>query len=76
MIATELVVDVDVEKIEYPLGEVYAGEAAIVVKFEKPVRENINVTLRYQPCDESACLIPVTRRFEVLAPSPSGRGSG
>jgi hypothetical protein len=86
MIATEMHIDGDVETIEYPKPkamrfadetiQVFDGEASIVVKFKSAVTQPLKISLRYQACDESACLPPATRSFEVSAPSPSGRGLG
>ena len=66
MIATDLqVADAEVETIEYPAGEIYAGEVTIRVKFKQPIQSPLRISLRYQACDESACLPPVTQVIDV-----------
>jgi uncharacterized protein YyaL (SSP411 family) len=79
LIPTELSVrdGADVEGIEYAPGEqrrfafadalinVYDGEASILVRFKRAPSANVRLTLKYQPCDESACLPAVRRDFDV-----------
>jgi hypothetical protein len=57
-----------VESVEYPQGNVWEGQVKIVVRFKKAVKETLHASLRYQACDESACLAEVTKSFEI---SPS-----
>jgi uncharacterized protein YyaL (SSP411 family) len=70
--------------VEYPPGEeqgfafadkpirVYSGEVGIVVRFQQPpsTGEPVRLSLSYQPCDESTCLPPVTKRVEVAVSPP------
>jgi hypothetical protein len=60
-----------VESIDYPPGDVYVGAVEFVVRFSKPVDQPLRATLRYQPCDESACLAAVTKRLEIPVPMTS-----
>ena len=83
LLATELRSDrADlIESIDYPPGEeqrfafsdealrVYSGEIQIGVRFREPVTDALQMSLHYQPCDESTCLAPVTKRFEIPAPT-------
>jgi uncharacterized protein len=71
-----------VEAIEYPPGEeqrfafveqpihVYVGEVIILVRFSQPMTDAdpVKLALSYQPCDEEACLPPVTKQLEVNTP--------
>ena len=42
------------------------GEARFELLFSEPLSDQpVEVYLRYQACDETRCLMPVTRRFEV-----------
>jgi uncharacterized protein YyaL (SSP411 family) len=78
MIATELHVNGDVEAIEYPKPKamrfadqtinVFGSEATIVVKFKSAATQTLKISLRYQACDESACLPAATRSFEISSP--------
>jgi thiol:disulfide interchange protein len=82
LIATELRVTSSqaVESIDYPAGMehqfgfsdvpllAYSGDVQIAVRFDDSVNESIQMSLQYQACDESACLAPVTKRFEIRAP--------
>ena len=44
------------------------GEITFVLHFSGPASaETVDLVLRYQACDESRCLLPVTRRLEVRA---------
>jgi hypothetical protein len=66
--------------IEYPPGEavafpfaaapvrVYGGDATVIVRFPEAVTSDVRVNLTYHPCDDNACLPPVTKRIEVAAP--------
>ncbi|WP_428937637.1 DUF255 domain-containing protein [Fontivita pretiosa] len=66
MIPTEVrVPDAQIETIEYPPGQTWAGQTSIVVRFKQPATQVIHVALRYQACDESACLPEITRVFDV-----------
>ncbi|HWP41317.1 MAG TPA: DUF255 domain-containing protein [Tepidisphaeraceae bacterium] len=66
MIATEVrVPDAPVEAIDYPPGQTWSGQAGILIRFKQPVGQEIRVWLRYQACDQSACLPEVTRVIEV-----------
>ena len=66
LIPTRLQVDRDTT-VEYPPGRIYEGRTVIRVlfedapSFERPIR----LALTYQACDESACLPPVTKQFEL-----------
>jgi uncharacterized protein YyaL (SSP411 family) len=74
----------EVESIDYPPGTlrqfdftdepitVYDGEARIIVRFKLPVTNEVNVSLHYQACDETACLPEVARQVEVHPPLPPG----
>jgi uncharacterized protein YyaL (SSP411 family) len=80
LIATHLTVDGATE-IEYPRPHpfdtvfaessipVYSGSAALLARFATPPASgsSICVTLRYQPCDETACLPAVTKQLMVRA---------
>ena len=69
-----------IESIDYPRGKeqrfafsdtplrVYSGDVQIRVRFREPITTPISMTLQYQPCDDSACLAPVTKRFKVPPP--------
>ena len=46
----------------------YDGDVTIVLRFTKPVTSDVRLSVTYQPCDDTACLPPVTRRIEVPAP--------
>ena len=78
LIATELSIQgTTVSSINYPPGQTYEGTASIVVRFDERVKQALRASLRYQPCDESACLSPVVRNFEIAPPVPSpGQGEG
>ncbi len=78
MIPTELKVKgAKVDAIEYAPGEerdfafaeqpikVYDGETSILVTFRQPPTKRIRITLRYQPCDDNACLPEVTKEIEI-----------
>jgi hypothetical protein len=66
MIATDLHLDErEVERIEYPDGSTYSGAATIIVKFKNDVRARQRMAIKYQACDESACLPEVVKQFEV-----------
>ncbi len=66
--------------IDYPDGEpldlpfasapvrVYDGELTIVLRFTEPMTSDLRFSLTYQPCDDAACLPPVTKRIAVSAP--------
>jgi len=83
LIATNLTADVPDAAIEYPPGEerrfafsdkpirVYSGDVTILLRFPKPPHPDsqVRLGLSYQPCDEAACLPPVTRQIEVEVPS-------
>ena len=77
-IATSLAVTgATVKKIDYPPGEekrfafadsairVYEGSIAIAVEFTHPPAGKLALNLTYQACDDSTCLPPVTKRFDV-----------
>ena len=56
------------DQMESPLavGGVYRGEVTFMLAFSRPVSEEaVEVSLRYQACDESRCLMPVSQAFEV-----------
>ncbi len=65
--------------IEYPHGQdepygdrsirVYHGQTSIMVRFAEAPKEPIRLSLRYQACDDSACLPEVRKEFTVTAPS-------
>jgi uncharacterized protein YyaL (SSP411 family) len=71
--------DLDVASIDYPPGEeqtlgfsdapvrVYTGEAGITLRLRTapPAGESVRVGVHYQPCDDTACLPPVTKTLEV-----------
>jgi uncharacterized protein YyaL (SSP411 family) len=59
----------EVEAIEYPPGETYEEEAIVSVRFRQRVDGGVRVTVRYQACDDSACLPPVSKTFEVTPTS-------
>jgi hypothetical protein len=77
LIATEVLVGQEVEEVGYPAGEIrrfgfseepieiYAGETRIHVRLKEVPTKPIALSLRYQACDESACLPPVTRRLQI-----------
>ena len=83
LVPTQLTVDPadNVKAIEYPPEEkltapfadkpitVYSGEPSIIVNFkdEATSKSKLTVSLRYQACDDSACLTPV-RKSIVVAP--------
>ena len=46
----------------------YDGDVTIVLRFTKPVTSDVRLSVTYQPCDDTACLPPVTRRIVVPAP--------
>jgi hypothetical protein len=68
-----------VEGIDYPPGEeqrfafadkpirVYSGEVTIAVRFKGklPSGSKVQLALRYQACDDSACLPPATKALEI-----------
>jgi uncharacterized protein YyaL (SSP411 family) len=78
MIATELRVDGEACAIEYPTAKqmrfadqtigVFESEASILVKFKSAVTRTLRISLRYQACDESACLPAAIRNFEISSP--------
>jgi len=69
MIPTEVrVPDAQIEAIDYPPGQTWAGQTSIVVRFRQPATQVLRVVLRYQACDESACLPDVARVFEISPP--------
>jgi uncharacterized protein YyaL (SSP411 family) len=65
--------------IEYPHGQdepygdrsirVYHGQISIMIRFAQAPKEQIRLHLRYQACDDSACLPEVRKEFTVTAPS-------
>jgi hypothetical protein len=69
----------DVASIDYPPGEeqrfafadepirVYSGSVMIAVRFKsEPLPADVlKLAVTYQPCDDSACLAPVTKRVEL-----------
>jgi thiol:disulfide interchange protein len=77
LIATEVLAGPEVEEVGYPAGEmkqlgfsqepieIYAGEVRIHVRLKEAQSKAIALSLRYQACDESACLPPVTRRIQI-----------
>ena len=83
LIATTLTADVPGAVVEYPPGEeqrfafseqpirVYSGEIMLLVRFPNPPHpdSSVRLSLTYQACDDSACLPPVTKQFEVDVPS-------
>lgn len=69
-----------VKSIDYPAGRltklafahepiaIYEGEVSITVNFHEPVQDKpVKLNIRYQACDDSACLLPVTRTLTVGA---------
>ena len=50
-----------------PVG-VYDGDVTIVLRFTDPMTSDLRFSLTYQPCDDTACLPPVTKRIAVSAP--------
>src|SRR5262249_30868 len=78
MIPTEFRVEGnEVEGIEYAPGEerrfafahasirIYDNETSILVRFKNPPKADVRMSIRYQACDDSACLPPVTKHFEI-----------
>jgi len=49
---------------------VYEGLVQLLVRFAQPVtgRGIVPMVLRYQACDETSCLAPVSKKFEVSTP--------
>jgi uncharacterized protein YyaL (SSP411 family) len=45
----------------------YEGDVMIIVRFASPPQQadELSFALTFQPCDDTACLPPVTRRFRV-----------
>ena len=83
LVGTDVTVgDADVERIDYPPGElrrfafaeepirVYEGEVTIAIRFKQSRvgAGAARVSLSYQPCTEDACLAPITKQFEIPAP--------
>ncbi|CAN5498896.1 hypothetical protein BH09PLA1_BH09PLA1_21490 [soil metagenome] len=78
LIPTRLQIDRDAA-VEYPDGvmkqfpfsdkpvAIYSGEIVVRVRFEEPPKFDppLHVALTYQACDDSACLPPVTKQFEL-----------
>jgi uncharacterized protein len=58
-------------KVVFPFAEdellVYLGEIEIGVRLSSPPAEAVRLTLRYQACDDRACLAIASRTIEVLA---------
>jgi uncharacterized protein YyaL (SSP411 family) len=48
---------------------VYEGDATIVVRFASAPEQGseLNLSITYQACDDTACLPPVTKRFRVAS---------
>jgi uncharacterized protein YyaL (SSP411 family) len=44
---------------------VYEGRTAIVVRFKSPPTKPFQIACTYQPCSESACLLPIIRAIAV-----------
>jgi uncharacterized protein YyaL (SSP411 family) len=66
LVATELrVADHPGVSIDYPPGERYEGQATLTVTFAAPPTTPLRLRLRYQACDESACLTESAKEFEV-----------
>ena len=78
LIATNVTVrGLDVARIDYPPGElrefafadepirVYDNHAIIVVRLNRPPEKNFSVSISYQPCDENACLPPITKTLQI-----------
>jgi hypothetical protein len=66
LITTELrVADHPGASIDYPPGERYEGQATLIVTFPVPPTSPMRLHLRYQACDESACLTESSKDFEV-----------
>ena len=83
LIATTLTADVPGAVVEFPPGEerqfafsekpirVYSREVTLLVRFPNPPHpdSSVRLSLTYQPCDDSACLPPVTKQLEIDVPS-------
>jgi hypothetical protein len=58
-------------KVVFPFAEdellVYLGEIEIGVRFSTPPTEPVRLTVRYQACDDRACLAIASRTVEVPA---------
>jgi uncharacterized protein YyaL (SSP411 family) len=81
LLATQLSISGDaaskIAGIDYPPGElrrfafadeeirVYDGDVEIVVRLSSPPAGAVQLALRYQACDDSACLPPVTKTLDV-----------
>ena len=72
-------VDTGIVQVEYPPGEerkfafaeepvrVYDGAFRIIVRFnEPPTGDKLTLRLTYQACDDSSCLPPITKQFELV----------
>ena len=68
--ATAVHVDGDVDGIDYPpvADHGYAGTATVVVRFAADAVDDVRVAVSFQPCDDRACLRPVTRTLTVKRP--------
>ena len=83
LIPTALSVDAPGASIEYPPGQeqgfgfvdspirVYSGRVTLIVRFSPPPKpeSTLRFKLTYQACDQSACLPPVSKQFEIEVPS-------
>jgi len=49
---------------------VYEGQVQLIARFAQPLTGKgvVPMVLRYQACDESSCLAPMSKKFEVNAP--------
>jgi hypothetical protein len=77
-VPTRLQVDRDAT-VDYPPGEmnqfpfadeliaIYAGQVIVRVRFEEAPQPDrpIRIALTYQACDDTSCLPPVTKQFEL-----------
>ena len=52
----------EIESIQYPPGELQ-GKFAISINLKSPPKQNFELALSYQACNDTACLPIVTKRF-------------
>jgi hypothetical protein len=74
LIATQLSVVGDladqIASIDYPPLREYRGRLTIAVRFKQSLAggQLVRLAITYQACDDSSCLPPITKQFEVSAP--------
>ncbi|HVT90111.1 MAG TPA: thioredoxin domain-containing protein [Tepidisphaeraceae bacterium] len=69
LVGTEVrVQDARVAEIAYPHGDTYRGQAVIKIRLADHPAGKVQISLKYQACDESACLETVTRQIEINRP--------